>query len=142
MIYQYNVTNIRVVDGDTVDCDIDLGFDVVLKQQRVRLSGIDAPESRTSDATEKVFGLAAKHRLEQYLDSACIRLTSHEFNRGKFGRILGDFQVDSEVYSACQTLLNEFYAVPYFGQAKDLIDDAHLQNRAILIETNKVQLPD
>ena len=90
-MYEYRVANIRVVDGDTVDVDIDLGFGVWMKKQRIRLYGIDTPESRTKDKVEKVFGLAAKKRLEEILSmSDDIVLRSVKDIRGKFGRILGD----------------------------------------------------
>jgi micrococcal nuclease len=65
-MYEYRAKILRVVDGDTVDVDIDLGFGIVLANERVRIMGIDTPESRTSDKTEKVFGLAAKARLKNY----------------------------------------------------------------------------
>ena len=75
-MYEYRVTNIKVVDGDTVDVDIDLGFGVWMKKQRIRLYGIDTPESRTKDKVEKVFGLAAKKRLEEILSMSCLLYTS------------------------------------------------------------------
>ena len=66
-MYEYKATLLKVVDGDTVDVDIDLGFGVCLRNQRVRIKGIDTPESRTKNKIEKLFGIAAKNRLEQLL---------------------------------------------------------------------------
>ena len=83
---EFHVTITKVVDGDTVDVDIDLGFSTVLKKQRVRLMGIDTPESRTRDLVEKLFGKAAKAHLKKLLSECDITLVSHD--KGKFGRIL------------------------------------------------------
>ena len=66
-MYEYKATVIKVIDGDTVDVDLDLGFDVMLKKERVRIMGIDTPESRTRDKEEKKFGLASKARLKELL---------------------------------------------------------------------------
>ena len=95
-MYEYTVTIVRVVDGDTVDVDIDLGFEVTLKNQRVRLIGIDAPETRTRDQEEKTRGLASKEFVETMLPIGSQQyLISREYHgeRGKYGRILGDFTV-------------------------------------------------
>ena len=96
-MHEYRCKLIKVVDGDTVDVDIDLGFGVWLKDERVRIMGIDTPESRTSDKVEKVFGVAAKNRLKQLLGKECVLKTQVAKNgedmKGKFGRILGDFTV-------------------------------------------------
>lgn len=94
--YIYRVRILRVVDGDTVDVDIDLGFDAWLMNQRIRLTGIDAPETRTRDLEEKKAGLDAKRWLQGVLgiEPERILLRSNEFEpRGKFGRILGTFLV-------------------------------------------------
>lgn len=125
----------RVVDGDTVDVDIDLGFGVWMKDARVRIEGIDTPESRTRDKTEKKFGKAASTRLKQLLCDAALLKTSGR--KGKFGRILGDFEVfyDKENKSCLAgcILTKEGYAVPYEGQSKDAVVAAHLKNRERLI---------
>ena len=96
-MYEYRCKIIRVVDGDTVDVDIDLGFGVWLKGERVRVMGIDTPESRTRDKVEKQFGLAAKARLKSLLGKTSILKTQvskkGEDMKGKFGRVLGDFDV-------------------------------------------------
>ena len=91
-MYSYRVDNIRVIDGDTVEVDIDLGFGVWLKKQKVRIYNIDAPEMRSKDEEEKLFGLAAKEKLEELLSlSDDITLRSFQDVRGKYGRIIGDF---------------------------------------------------
>ena len=94
-MHEYKVNIIKVVDGDTVDVDIDLGFGIWLKKERVRIMGIDTPESRTSDKVEKVFGIAAKNRLISLLGAEAILQTQvskkGEDMKGKFGRILGNF---------------------------------------------------
>jgi len=119
---EYDVTIVRVVDGDTVDVDIHLGFNIVLHNERVRLAGINAPECRTSDANEKVLGLAAKQRVEELLKSTNVTLVTTENNhgedkRGKFGRVLGDFRlVDGRLLT--HILLEEGHAVPY-GNVKN-----------------------
>ncbi len=91
-MYDYMATLVRVIDGDTVDCDIDLGFGVWLKNQRVRLYGINTPETRTRDLKEKEAGLAAKARLIELLPEKFV-LTSVKDKKGKFGRILGIINV-------------------------------------------------
>ena len=75
---EYEVKVLKVVDGDTVDVDINLGFGIVLTDERVRIMGIDTPESRTSDKVEKVFGLAAKARLKELLDEEAILITTED----------------------------------------------------------------
>src|SRR6056300_1897940 len=94
-VNEYDVVLLKAVDGDTVDVDIDLGFGIWLRNERVRIMGIDTPESRTSDKVEKLFGLAAKNRLKELLGKECILKTQinkdGEDMKGKFGRILGDF---------------------------------------------------
>jgi micrococcal nuclease len=87
-MYDYMAKLIKVVDGDTIDCDIDLGFGVWLKNQRVRLYGINAPETRTRDLVEKEAGMLAKARLTALLPDRFL-LTSVKDKKGKFGRILG-----------------------------------------------------
>ncbi len=89
-MFEYNFKLVKVVDGDTVDIDIDLGFGVWLKDQRIRLMGIDTPESRTRDDEEKKFGLLAKEEVIKYLAN-CKKFKSFKDEKGKFGRILGDF---------------------------------------------------
>jgi len=146
-MYEYRATIVKIVDGDTVDVDIDLGFNVVLKDERVRIAGIDTPESRTRDLEEKKFGLAAKARVKQLLGKTCVLKTqinkSGEDMKGKFGRILGDFNVyDSDTDSwklLTSILISEGHAVPYHGQNKDDVQKAHLANRVKLLEDGIVE---
>ena len=145
-MYEYRATIVKIVDGDTVDVDIDLGFNVVLRDERVRIAGIDTPESRTRDLEEKKFGLAAKARVKQLLGKTCVLKTqinkSGEDMKGKFGRILGDFNVyDSDTDSwklLTSILISEGHAVPYHGQNKDDVQKAHLANRVKLLEDGVV----
>ena len=140
-MYRYNVEVTRIVDGDTVDVDIDLGFGMVYKKQRVRMMGIDTPESRTRDKVEKKFGLASKQRLKSMLGKKGILKTQvnkkGEDMKGKFGRILGDFVVDDKM--ATEILVEEGYAVAYFGGSKDEVQAKHLENRERLIAEGKVK---
>jgi len=145
-MYEYRATIVKVVDGDTVDVDIDLGFGIVLSDERVRIAGIDTPESRTRDKEEKKFGLAAKARVKQLLGKTCVLKTQINKNgedmKGKFGRILGDFSVyDSTTDSwsmLTKILVSEGHAVPYHGQNKDDVQKAHLANRVKLLEDGVV----
>tara|TARA_R110000850_G_scaffold62013_1_gene141517 strand:- start:813 stop:1253 length:441 start_codon:yes stop_codon:yes gene_type:complete len=146
-MYEYRATIVKIIDGDTVDVDIDLGFNVVLKDERVRIAGIDTPESRTRDLEEKKFGLAAKARVKELLGKTCVLKTQINKNgedmKGKFGRILGDFNVyDSTTDSwklLTSILISEGHAVPYHGQNKEDIQTAHLANRVKLLEEGIVQ---
>ena len=134
-MYTYKMELVRVVDGDTVDVNIDLGFGVWLKKQRIRLRGLDTPESRTRDAEEKRFGLLAKEKLESLITPLCT-LTTFKDKKGKFGRILGDIAVyynkEDRWCGVVEVLINEGYGVKYEGQSKDEIADAHLRNRELL----------
>ena len=131
-MYRYKVKVTRVVDGDTVDVDIDLGFGMTYKKQRVRMMGIDTPESRTRDLEEKFYGKASKANLVRILDGKDIELVSHD--KGKFGRILGELFIVSSKFSVNQQQIDENHAVPYFGQSKDDTEQGHLWNRAALNE--------
>jgi|TARA_B110000503_G_C7066251_1_gene378902 micrococcal nuclease len=148
-MYEYRAKINRVVDGDTVDVDIELGFGVVLANERVRIMGIDTPESRTSDPIEKLFGKAAKYRLKELLGDTAILKTQiakdGEDMKGKFGRILGDFYVYDKVRDLITTvteiMTNEGHCVPYFGGSKEDTQAAHQKNRERLIAEGKVVLP-
>ena len=134
-MYEYKCTIKRVVDGDTVDIDIDLGFDVRLCNQRIRLFGIDTPESRTRDLVEKKYGLAAKEYLKTLL-SGETTIRTRKDARGKFGRILGEFIVydpktDSHM-SANEIMIREHHAVRYHGQSKADIEEEHIKNRELV----------
>ena len=133
-MYEYNCRVVKVVDGDTVDVDIDLGFDILLSNQRIRLKGVDTPESRTRDLEEKKFGLLAKEMVESYCPvGSTVTLRTSKDERGKFGRILGDFiiyEAETDSWSTlCKVLVNKHYAVAYEGQSKEEIKEAHFFNR-------------
>ena len=140
-MYNYRVENIRVIDGDTVEVDIDLGFDVWLKKQKVRIHNIDAPEMRSKDKEEKVFAQAAKKRMEELLSiEEEIILRSFQDVRGKFGRIIGDFVIYDLAGTCADALCTEGYAVRCNDKTKEQIKQEHLKNRKILIENGKVQV--
>ena len=133
-MYEYKVVIVRVVDGDTVDVDIDLGFDVWLKKQRIRLYGVDTPESRTRDLEEKMYGNAAKDFVQSFLPVGTNQtLVTKLDDRGKFGRILGEFKVYNSKLDGQTTinqmLIDEHHAVAYHGLSKDDIAEEHLENR-------------
>ena len=111
-MYEYRCTLRRVIDGDTIDVDIDLGFKVWLQKERVRLYGINTPESRTRNLAEKKLGLASKARLKELLPKTFIVRTEKD-GKGKFGRILGIPLVDN--VNICDKLIEEGYARSYFG---------------------------
>ena len=104
----------RVVDGDTVDVTLDLGFDVKLHKQRVRLHGIDTPESRTRNLAEKKLGLAAKERLKELFVG---RFKVKSLGKGKYGRVLG-IPYTEDGKDICQLLIDEGHAVEYYGGKK------------------------
>ena len=137
-MYEYNVKVVKVIDGDTVDVDIDLGFGMTYKKQRVRMLGIDTPESRTRDLVEKKFGKASKKHLKGILEQGDIELVSHD--KGKFGRILGEFFIGNSEVSVNQQMIIDHHAVAYTGGNKEEIEKGHLANREILIEQGVVEL--
>ena len=136
---EYDVKVIKVVDGDTVDVDIDLGFGVTLTDERVRIMGIDTPESRTRDKVEDLFGEAAKARLKVLMKDGGKLITTEdrkgEDMKGKFGRILGDFKVDynGEMKKVTEIMTEEGHCVPYFGGSKEETQAAHEVNRVRLL---------
>lgn len=143
MPYEYNAQLKRIIDGDTIVVDIDLGFDVILKDQSVRLKGVDAPESRTRDAVEKIFGNLAKEYV-LYFCFQCngkIIVQTELDETGKFGRILGTI-IDSEDRTSIlnDQLINKHYAVHYIGQNKKEIEDQHILNRKRLIDAGIVDI--
>ena len=131
-MFEYNAEVLRIVDGDTLDARIDLGFDVHVNK-RIRLMGIDTWESRTRDKAEKVKGLAAKARLKELLkeDKNKFKLISH--GTGKFGRVLGDIEIS--VGNVCDILVEEGHAYSYFGGNKE---EARAKAEEILAESKKV----
>jgi micrococcal nuclease len=131
----------RVVDGDTVDDDIDLGIGIWQMNERVRIMGIDTPESRTRDKIEKKFGLAAKAKLKSLLGPKPILQTTiskkGEDMKGKFGRVLGDFLVDGK--QVTEIMCKTGHAVPYFGGAKADTQKQHMKNRKKLVAEGVVK---
>ena len=131
----------RVVDGDTVDVDIDLGFGIWQMNERVRIMGIDTPESRTRDKIEKKFGLAAKAKLKSVLGKTTVLKTSINKTgvdmKGKFGRVLGDFLVDGK--KVTEIMCKTGHAVPYFGGAKADTQKQHMKNRKKLVAEGVVK---
>ena len=143
-MYRYKVDVTRIVDGDTIDVDIDLGFGIWMKKQRVRLMGIDTPESRTKDLEEKFYGKQAKKFLTSLLKETEVQLVVHD--KGKFGRIIGElfviqseneghpvFEVNTEK-SVNQLMMDNYHAVPYMGQSKNDTIKGHMINRHMLNE--------
>ena len=134
-MFEYSCNIVRVVDGDTVDVDIDLGFGVWMKNQRIRLYGIDTPESRTRDLREKFYGKYAASYLSERIGDKCVLRTKKD-KAGKYGRILGEFIVYDEYgdswKSVNEMMVRDFIAVPYTGQSKDEIKQLHLENYAAL----------
>jgi micrococcal nuclease len=119
-MYEYYVRKVEnVVDGDTIDVLIDLGFDILFAS-RVRLAGIDTPESRTSDKAEKVLGLESKEYLKKYLKDAksVIIKTEKMDSSEKYGRILGWVYVDGDTESINDKMINDGYAWGYMGDTK------------------------
>ena len=147
---KYDVKLIKVVDGDTVDVDIDLGFGIWLHDERVRIMGIDTPESRTRDKVEDLFGEAAKARVKELFKSEHVKLITEEDRKGedmkgKFGRILGDFEVEYKqennaivMKRLTQVMIEEGHAVAYFGGSKEEIQMKHMANREKLLREGVV----
>jgi len=130
-MYEYRVKKVlKIVDGDTIDVDIDLGFNISY-YQRVRLAGIDTPESRTTDKKEKTLGLEVKDRLKKAVDAATkiVIKTEKPDSSEKYGRILGWVFLDDNKVSINQTLIDEGYAWGYMGETKVKDFDALLKKR-------------
>jgi micrococcal nuclease len=119
-----------VVDGDTVDVVIDLGFSIHYAS-RVRLYGIDTPESRTRNKDEKVRGLMSKQYLIDELDKGQVVIKTKKDKKGKFGRVLGELYVDDKNINLM--MVDDFHAVKYQGQNKQDIEKEHILNRQTLI---------
>ena len=142
-MYEYRATLLKVIDGDTIDCDIDCGFGIVLSNQRIRLYGIDTPESRTRDLEEKKCGkLAAQYIADHISEGTTFTLRSRLDGKGKYGRILGELicyvhEFDREM-SLNDAMITKKLAVKYFGQSKKDIEAEHLKNREILYEQGLV----
>jgi micrococcal nuclease len=131
-MHEYRCTVVKIVDGDTVDVDIDLGFGIWMRNERIRLYGIDTPESRTRDKEEKKYGLEAKKFLTGMLkDDNGIILKTQKDAEGKFGRILGELwrTTDYADKSINEYMVEKHHAVRYYGQSKEDIAEQHLENR-------------
>jgi len=132
------------VDGDTVDVDIDLGFGIWVHNERVRLYGIDTPESRTRDLEEKKAGIYAKQCVETFLPVGSTQtLKTYKDKVGKYGRILGEFVIYDPEQDR-QTTINEYMirnkiGVAYSGKSKDDIKQEQLDNRKFLYESGKIK---
>ena len=144
-MYEYRARINRVVDGDTVDVDIELGFGVVLSDERVRIMGIDTPESRTRDKVEKLFGKAAKAKLKELLGDVCILKTQiakdGEDMKGKFGRVFGDF-VTEDGRMVTEVMAEIGHCVPYMGGSKEDTQAGHQANRERLLAEGVVSQED
>ena len=128
-MHEYKSIILKWIDGDTVDVDIDLGFDCWLHGQRIRLVGVDTPESRTRDLEEKKYGLLAKSFVQSFapVGSEVVLKTT---KKGKYGRYLGD--IKSGRKWICSELIKAHHAVEYYGQSKSDIKQAHIMNRSLL----------
>ena len=127
--FSYRINKVtKIVDGDTIDVLLDMGFDIKYKS-RVRLFGIDTPESRTRDLVEKKYGLMSKKFLQEALSKGTKRIikTHKGEETGKFGRILGEIFIDGK--NVNMEMCKKGYAVAYYGQNKDLVEGQHLKNR-------------
>lgn len=148
MPFEYNAKVVEVVDGDTIIIDIDLGFDIKLTKQKVRLLGVDTPESRTSDKIEKVFGLVSKEYVKKFVKECedYVIIRTHlsddvdENGREKFGRLLGEIVNPKNQKVLNEELINNNYAVKYLGENKLNVADEHRKNRKILIDRKEVKL--
>lgn len=144
MPYEYKARFKKIIDGDTIVLDIDLGFSVVLANQTIRLIGIDTPESKSKDKVEKIFGIASKKAVEEFIknsdqENLIIQTIFCDENGDKFGRILG------KIFNSNKVCLNDWlvefnYAVKYDGENKDKIKNLHMLNRKKLIDNKTVNI--
>ena len=131
-MYEYRCKIVKIIDGDTVDVDLDLGFGVWMHKERIRLYGIDTPESRTRDLDEKKYGLIAKGWIEKFMPVGSMQtLITQKDKSGKFGRILGKFRVNDGHYDIILNdwMISNHHAVAYYGQSKQDIAEQHIINR-------------
>lgn len=144
MPYEYKARLKKIIDGDTIILDIDLGFSIVLSDQNIRLAGIDTPESKSKDKIEKTFALLSKKAVEEFMknsdkENLVIQTLYDKDNGDKYGRILG------RVYNSNKVCLNDWmidhsFAVAYNGENKELVKAQHLNNRKILIDNQSIQM--
>lgn len=140
-MYIYRCRINKVVDGDTVEIDLDLGFNVVLANQRVRMAGVDTPESRTTNSEEKERGILSKKKLAEKLPVGSwqkIQTLKADANDDKFGRILGVFIMEDGA-SLNQWMIDNNYAVLYQGENKELVQEGHQYNKRKLIERGELK---
>ena len=132
-MYEYSCTVEKVVDGDTIDVILDLGFDILYKS-RVRLYGIDTPESRTRNKDEKARGKMAGAFLKEAIESGekVVIQTKLKDSKGKYGRVLGEVVVDD--ININKLMIQCHLAVAYHGQSKEDVESEHMKNRDILID--------
>lgn len=148
MPFEYNAVVNEVVDGDTLVIDIDLGFDIKLTNQKVRLLGVDTPESRTSDKIEKVFGNVSKDFVKNFIKECenNVIIKTHISDdtdgsgREKFGRLLGEIINPKTRKVLNEELISKNYAVKYLGENKLNVVGEHKKNRKLLIDRKEVKL--
>ena len=137
-MYQYKAQLIKVVDGDTIEVDFDLGFGVWLRAQRIRLAGIDTPESRTANKEEKVRGLLSKKKLNEVLSDSDYIIVNTEIDPDeKYGRILGRLETTKGI-KVNQWMIDNYYAVPYSGENKDNVQVLHKINAKRLADKGEL----
>lgn len=144
-MFEYKSKVIKIIDGDTIVADIDLGFHVTLVNQSVRLFGIDTPESRTNDKIEKTFGLLSKEQVKMFCFDLCggdvlLRTYLDRENDEKFGRILAKVINPQNGEILNDLMVKNGFAVPYMGENKEKIKERHLQNRKVLIDNRSVMM--
>ena len=146
--YNFRVVDVvRIVDGDTLDVVFDLGFDI-LKRERVRVAGIDTPEKRTRDETEKKYGIEATVWMESHLrsvitgDATLVIRTEKDRSAGKYGRLLGWLYLDDDTVSLNERIIEEGYAWEYEGGKKQKDFDGLLKARQAYAEKGKTVAPE
>ncbi len=144
-MFEYKSKVIKIIDGDTIVVDIDLGFHVTLSNQTIRLYGIDSPESRTNDKIEKIFGLLSKERVKMFCFDLCggeilLRTYLDHNEEEKFGRILGKVINPQNGEILNDLMVKNGFAVPYAGENKEKVREKHLQNRKTLIDNRSVTM--
>jgi len=137
-MFEYSGKVKKVVDGDTIDAYIDLGFNVWV-EKRIRFMGIDTPESRTRDKVEKRYGKGAKHRLVEMLEQNDNKFVLQSHGTGKFGRVLGELFIvcknnNNSIVSINKQMIKEGHAVAYFGGSKQEIKNALMEARELSTE--------
>ena len=136
----YNAKVVRIVDGDTIRLDIDLGFDIVLKNQSVRLYRVDTPECRTRDLKEKAAGLLAKDIVQDLIAiGERVFIRTKLDTKGKFGRLLGTI-ITTDNININEHLIDNNYAVEYYGQSKKEVQSKHEENYNILVERKELSI--